>query len=364
MFLILLAVAFGCLSILVIFGDIPTLRNTPIHILRRKLFLLFRATVSFYKLIDSKYFNNQLSFYVGNLVPLFYFVVVTVCFQQFLKKTYNLLEKSMIQDVYITFTIFLVYLATALAIYSNPGEVTSFPTAKHLFKNNQLIFFDNKICSTCNIIKPARSKHCSVCNKCFLLFDHHCVWVNNCVGYRNYKWFLLFLVANINLLAYGGWICAKALHSQKEYFPGYSYWEIIKSTTESNNVTGLFVILCAIFVLITTAFTSLHLRYIYLGVTTNELEKWSAVEYLVGIGVLYQIIDGSIRGETYVERATTSENDVVYISLNNEDILIDTPQVPKYNLKKITSVETDLVNIYDKGFWDNFKERVFLNSLI
>ena len=59
-------------------------------------------------------------------------------------------------------------------------------------------------CETCNIEKPARSKHCRVCNMCVEKFDHHCVWINNCVGINNYRWFLLFLFMHIIVTFYGG----------------------------------------------------------------------------------------------------------------------------------------------------------------
>ncbi|KAF7137633.1 hypothetical protein RHSIM_Rhsim07G0000800 [Rhododendron simsii] len=52
-----------------------------------------------------------------------------------------------------------------------------------------------RYCRQCENGKPPRCHHCSVCQRCVLKMDHHCIWVVNCVGARNYKFFLLFLVS-------------------------------------------------------------------------------------------------------------------------------------------------------------------------
>jgi len=50
----------------------------------------------------------------------------------------------------------------------------------------------------CNTHVLPRSKHCGQCNRCVNTFDHHCIWLNNCVGEQNYKYF----IASINGVFY------------------------------------------------------------------------------------------------------------------------------------------------------------------
>ena len=49
------------------------------------------------------------------------------------------------------------------------------------------------LCHTCHIVRPLRSKHCSVQKRCVSCFDHFCPYVNNTMGSRNYKYFILFM---------------------------------------------------------------------------------------------------------------------------------------------------------------------------
>ncbi|XP_066252243.1 palmitoyltransferase ZDHHC2-like isoform X1 [Euwallacea similis] len=50
-----------------------------------------------------------------------------------------------------------------------------------------------RYCCICMHIKPDRTHHCSTCKICYLRMDHHCFWLNNCIGFYNYKSFILLI---------------------------------------------------------------------------------------------------------------------------------------------------------------------------
>ncbi|KAF2887132.1 hypothetical protein ILUMI_19041 [Ignelater luminosus] len=73
-----------------------------------------------------------------------------------------------------------------------------------------------RYCSRCKHIKPDRAHHCTTCGTCVLKMDHHCPWVHNCVGFSNYKSFIIFL-------GYTTLYCAFYAGTTLEYFINFLY---------------------------------------------------------------------------------------------------------------------------------------------
>ena len=115
-------------------------------------------------------------------------------------------------SIIITLMIIILYIIIMILLllvsFNDPGIIRRFKSKDNILISRKETYIFQlgyirkyKFCSTCSIIRPTRSTHCSDCNNCVEKFDHHCPWIGNCTGKRNYKFFFIFL-ALINILSF------------------------------------------------------------------------------------------------------------------------------------------------------------------
>ena len=109
-----------------------------------------------------------------------------------------------------------------LSSFTKPGYI-----------KNEVDFYDlvrvieaTQLCPDCETVRTSRSRHCAICHQCVERFDHHCPWINNCVGVNNHNYFIIYLYLQSAVLLLGFPMCI---------------WTIYILATDENHFSPFFV---------------------------------------------------------------------------------------------------------------------------
>ncbi|XP_041049462.1 palmitoyltransferase ZDHHC12-A isoform X2 [Carcharodon carcharias] len=151
--------------------------------------------------------------------------------------------------VLLVFCSMLLYFITSLM---DPGYVT----------------FDNEL------KQPMRSKHCQSCQHCVCRYDHHCPWIENCVGERNHRFFVLYLTMQLAVLLW-------AFHIAWSGFRTEAAWKDWLRVNTFLLLAFMIIIICTVVVMLLLVS---HLYLVSNNTTTWEFMSRHRISYLKHCG--------------------------------------------------------------------------------
>ncbi|OCK79334.1 palmitoyltransferase swf1 [Lepidopterella palustris CBS 459.81] len=389
------------------FGRLPALRNTPIGSLHR---LLVNHVPNLLRNVDVLLTNGRItraSSRFGNYLAheknpsvivspsIFFLGMVSGSAILFVPEAWPHLPLH--HRLTFPVLLFLPYLFEYLCARHTPSTYitpSNHASQMRLYPYDFILYHPGIPCSTCHLIKPARSKHCSICKTCVARADHHCIWVNNCLGRGNYKHFLFLLLSITILLAYSAYLAYFLLApSVRAHYALYGHlWNPTPQSSHAPStrlstvntvlstalapflarlslaldIGGLSIAGVGLLALLTSpmplGLLGYHLYLIWAGMTTNESSKWSDWRDEMADGVVFlgaQLPSASFAASDGFTSWPQASRQVLVRTINGQP----PEDLPKH-LKGVVDEREwrrvwrlgEVENVYDLGFWGNLGE--------
>ncbi|KAL6593978.1 hypothetical protein ACP70R_014213 [Stipagrostis hirtigluma subsp. patula] len=300
-----LLVAHGSVTALVVVsflcGQWPIFEGTFVQ--RINHFLTFGAYHHLLRLLQAVCGNGARDLVLGveqyccdrpnPILQVFYVAIIGVTYFIIVQTSFKYIPGYYVSGFHRYLSIVAVVVGSILFVltsFSDPGTVTAENVSQYVsaYPYDNVIFVE-KECSTCKITRPARAKHCRICDRCVARFDHHCGWMNNCIGEKNTRYFVAFLLWHFLICLYGavvlGFILAGELKERKVIYILTVYYGIDNSFSglfphvaqwllAVHNTQILLSVFLAILALLLGGFCAYHAHLCLTNTTTNETFKW------------------------------------------------------------------------------------------
>jgi len=136
-----------------------------------------------------------------------------------------------------------------------------------------------QVCVVCRARRKMRSHHCKECGRCVERLDHHCPWIDNCVGLGNQRSFYCFIV--MLLVTIANYYYVVILYAFDTVFPELAsgtladLFRAVASGSLGPGLRPVVVLVSAAFDLVWLAFVGAlvarHTAYMAVNVTTYEV---------------------------------------------------------------------------------------------
>ncbi|KAE8677043.1 putative protein S-acyltransferase 17 [Hibiscus syriacus] len=351
-------------------GQWPIFQGTPISSIHR--FLTFGAYRHFLKFIGAVFGDRgtnlvlSVEYYccdrANPILQIIYLAIIGTTYYIVVKTSFSYIPGHYLSEVHrygsflaVAIGLFLFLLTS----FSDPGTVKAENVSLYLYAYPyDNLIFTKKECPTCKIPKPARSKHCSLCKRCVARFDHHCGWMNNCIGERNTRYFMAFLIWHFLLCVYGtitiGLVLAGRVEESQIVHILIVYYGVDNSVrslapyiaqwlVDAHNTQILLMVFLAVVSLLLAGFFAYHANLCLTNTTTNETFKW----------------------QDYITWQKKGNEAHAALGVNATGMTREgNPEESKCKsfFGRFLLQETEVVvrkNVYDKGFFHNIYEVIF-----